>query len=212
MRREDDGDKGSMDAKSSLEGWASLLSSEACIPWSPGYPEPPKRYLYPPRRFPLLSNSTSYLPNCRSIKEMQSLILNLPQKASLSKCRVLAAFRAINDAQNGKAKMNVGWPFELCFLKDKINKNRSAQGRRHSEGEANFFSLCNGKQSLRRVVSDVAEQGLVSNFSWCVKCIPYVNHGLKIFLCSGFGESISFYDALLASHNFWFQKKPRVFL
>lgn len=78
---------------------------------------------------------------------------------------MLAAFRAINDAQNGKAKMNVGWPFELCFLKDKINKNRSAQGRRHSEGEANFFSLCNGKQSLRRVVSDVAEQGLVSNFS-----------------------------------------------
>lgn len=215
MRREDNGDKGSMDAKRSLEGWASLLSSEACIPWSPGYPEPPKRYLYSPGWLPLLPNSTSFLLNCRSIKEVQSL-LNLPQKHHFRSVRCLRhsglwPTHPLNDAQNGKAKTNVGWPFELCFLKDEISKNRPAQGRRRSEGEANFFSLCNGKQSLRRVVSDVAEQGLVSNFSWCVKCIPYVNHGLKIFLCSGFGESISFYDALLASHNFWFQKKPWVF-
>lgn len=76
-----------------------------------------------------------------------------------------ALARQMDDAQNGKAKKDPRWPLALRFLEDKINKNHPARGRRLREGEANFFSLCNGKQTGLRAVSDVAAQGLVSSFS-----------------------------------------------
>lgn len=154
---------------------------------------------YFPRRLQVLCLSRSFLGvSCRSqLKNFFLFFLRKwkalePQnKKKSSRAMALSGFGAKphigRTAATCRLKCRDFWlvyhghfNFDCFMKKDQINKNRHPQGKGSRGGKANFFSLCNGKQTRLGAVSDVAARSLVSSFSWCVKCIPYVNHGLKI--------------------------------
>lgn len=86
-----------------------------------------------------------YLAVERSTKEIESLILILSERnhfrsdtgcsPRLGQCPA----HCMNDAQNGKAKMDLRWPLALCFLEDRINKNRPCLREKAQGGRSKFL-------------------------------------------------------------------------